>query len=155
MRYRDYEEFIAALNAHDVRYLIVGAHAVALHATPRATKDLDVYVDPEPRNAERALVALRTFFGGADLGYSVADFVDPNVVIQLGIPPVRIDIVASLDGVSSFEEAWKRRVDAAYGPVPAHYLGLDDLISAKEAADRPQDRADVDALRKERARKKG
>jgi hypothetical protein len=154
MRYRDYEEFIAALNANDVRYLIVGAHAVALHGHPRATKDLDVFIDPVAKNAERALAALRAFFGGADLGYTVADFVDPNTVIQLGVPPVRIDLLSSLDGIPSFEEAWTRRVDAAYGPVPAHYLGLEDLIAAKEAADRPQDRADVAALRKSRVRRK-
>ncbi len=154
MRYRDYEEFIAALNAHDVRYLIVGAHAVAFHATPRATRDLDVYLDPEEKNATRALAALHAFFGGADLGYSVADLTDPNMVIQLGVPPVRIDVLTSLDGIPSFRGAWDRRADAAYGPVPAHYLGLDDLIAAKEATDRPQDRADVASLRKKRTRKK-
>ncbi|NOT32019.1 MAG: hypothetical protein HOP15_16355 [Planctomycetes bacterium] len=153
MRYRDYEEFIAALNAHDVRHLIVGAHAVAFHATPRAT-NLDIYLGPEEGNATRALAALRAFFGGADLEYSVANLTDPNMVIQLGVAPVRIDLLTSLDGVSSFDEAWDRRVDAGYGPVAAHYLGLEDLIAAKEAAGRPQDRADVASLSKKRAKKK-
>lgn len=73
MRYHDYEEFIAALNAREVRYLIAGSHAVAYHATPRATKDLDIFLDPEPGNAGRALVAMKDFFGGADLGYRVED----------------------------------------------------------------------------------
>ncbi len=76
MPFRDYEEFIAALNAHGVRYLVVGAHAVALHARPRATKDLDVLIDPTPANARKALNALRAFFGGADLGYSIDDLMD-------------------------------------------------------------------------------
>ena len=149
MRYRDYEEFIAALNAHDVRYLIAGAHAVAYHGTPRATKDLDVYLDPEEENAKRTLAALAAFFGGAALGYEVADLTDPNMVVQIGVAPVRIDLLASLDGIPFFAVAWERRVDAAYGPVPAHYLSLDDLLSTKEAADRPQDRADIASLRKE------
>jgi len=76
MPFRDYEEFIAALNAHGVRYLVVGAHAVALHARPRATKDLDVLIDPTPANARKALNALRAFFSGADLGYSIDDLMD-------------------------------------------------------------------------------
>ncbi len=154
MRYRDYEEFIAALNAHDVRYLIAGAHAVAFHGNPRATKDLDLYLDPESENATRALAALRAFFGGADTGYAVADLTDPTMVIQLGVAPVRIDLLTSLDGIPSFAAAWERRADSAYGPVPAHYLSLEDLLAAKQAADRPQDRADIAALTKARARKK-
>jgi hypothetical protein len=148
MRYRDYEEFIASLNAHDVRYLIAGSHAVAFHSRPRATKDLDVYTEPEPENAARALAAIRSFFGGAELGYRVEDLTDPTTILQLGVEPVRIDLLTSLDGIPSFAAAWARRVDASYGPVPAHYLGLQDLISAKEAAGRPQDQADLDALRK-------
>jgi hypothetical protein len=154
MRYRDYEEFIAALNAHEVRYLIVGAHAVAFHAIPRATEDLDMFLDPERENAARSLSALRAFLGGADLGYKLEDLIDPNMVIQLGVPPVRIDLITSLDGISSFGEAWDRRVDASYGPVPAHYLGFEDLVATKEAAGRPQDRADLVSLRKSRAKKK-
>ena len=153
MRYRDYEEFIAALNAHGVRYLIAGAHAVALHSTPRATKDLDVFLDPDRENAARSLSALRAFFGGADLGYRLEDLTDPNMVLQLSVPPVRIDLLASLDGIRSFGEAWDRRVDGSYGPVPAHYLGFEDLLAAKEAAGRPQDRADIASLRKSRAKK--
>ena len=73
MASRDYEEFIAALNDHGVRYLIIGAHAVAFHARPRATKDLDILLDPTPANARRALAALRDFFGGADLGLRLSE----------------------------------------------------------------------------------
>ena len=78
--------------AQRVRYLLIGAHAVALHARPRATKDLDVLLDPAPPNLRRTLVALSAFFGGADLGYSVEDLADPDAIIQLGLAPVRIDL---------------------------------------------------------------
>ncbi len=94
----DYEEFIAALNAHGVRYLVVGAHAVAFHARPRATKDLDILLEPSPENAWRALAALRDFFGGADLGYTVEDLTDPRWIIQLGVAPIRIDLLAEIPG---------------------------------------------------------
>jgi hypothetical protein len=92
MASRDYEEFIVALNHHGVRYLIVGAHAVAFHARPRATKDLDLLLEPTRANARRTLAALRDFFGGVDLGYTVADLMDPRWIIQLGVAPIRIDL---------------------------------------------------------------
>jgi len=145
---RDYEEFIAAFNAHGVRYLVVGAHAVAFHARPRATKDLDLLVERTPQNAERALAALRDFFGGADLGYTLEDFLDPRWVIQLGVAPVRIDLLTVLQGCEDFGPAWENRSDGHFGAVPAHYLGLKDLLRAKEASGRPQDRADLRVLRK-------
>lgn len=151
MRYRDFEEFLASCNAHGVRYLVVGAHAVAFHSHPRATKDLDLYVEPTAENAERLLAAIRDFFGGTDLGFTVDDLADPDTILQLGVAPVRIDLLSSLDGIENFEQAWHRRADARYGPVDAHYISLDDLIAAKRSAGRDQDRADLKNL--ERARK--
>jgi predicted nucleotidyltransferase len=145
---RDYEEFIAALNDHGVRYLLIGAHAVAFHARPRATKDLDILLDPTPQNARRTLAALRAFFGGADLGYTVADLTDPRWIIQLGVAPVRIDLLSAVPGCPSFQAAWRSRVEARFGSVKANYLGLTDLIRAKEAAGRAQDQADVQVLRR-------
>jgi predicted nucleotidyltransferase len=145
---QDYEEFIAALNVHGVRYLVIGAHAVAFHARPRATKDLDILLEPTPENAHRALTALREFFGGADLGYTVEDLTDPQWIVQLGVAPVRIDLLSEIPGFPSFEAAWRNRVDAQFGAVQVHYLGLDDLLQAKEAAGRPQDRADVRVLQR-------
>lgn len=146
MASRDYEEFIDALNAHGVKYLIVGAHAVAFHARPRATKDLDIFLDHSRENAERILGALRDFFGGADPGYTIDDLTDPRWVLQLGVAPVRIDLLLELPGISSFAEAWDRRAEATFGEVTTFYLGLADLIRAKEAAGRPQDRADRGTL---------
>lgn len=147
---RDYEEFIAALNGQGVRYLVIGAHAVAFHARPRATKDLDILLDPTPANARRALAAIRGFFGGADLGYRVEDLTDPQWIIQLGVAPVRIDLHAGGSGLESFDVTWKNRVEARFGSVPTHYLGREDLIRAKKAVDRPQDRADIRVLQRAR-----
>jgi len=94
MASQDYEEFIAALNANDVRYLIVGAHAVAAYGRPRATKDLDVLLDHSRENAERIVRAIRQFFGGIDLGFRESDFLDLQWHIQLGVAPTRIDSLA-------------------------------------------------------------
>src|SRR5712691_203669 len=93
---QDCEEFIAALNAHGVRYLVIGAHAVAFHARPRATKDLEVLLEPTAENARRALAALRDFFGGADLGHTVEDLLDPQWIVQLRVAPVRIDLLSEI-----------------------------------------------------------
>jgi len=154
MSYPDFEEFIGALNGRGVRYLVIGAHAVAFHARPRATKDLDLYIDPTPANAKRLQAALRDFFGGSPPGYADSDVLDPDVVIQLGVAPVRIDILSSVAGLASFSAAWRHRQDAPFGSVEAHYLSLDDLLLAKAAAGRPQDRADLVSLQRARKRRR-
>lgn len=154
MPYPDFEEFVAALNAHGVRYLIVGAHALAHHARPRATKDLDVLLDRTPANSRRAIEAIRSFFGGADLGYSAEDLMDPEWFLQLGVAPVRIDLLTNLMGCSKFASLWKNRVQAKFGSVAANFLSLDDLIAAKSAAGRPQDLADLHELQKVQRRRK-
>lgn len=152
MAFPDFEEFIGALNENGVRFLIAGAHAVAFHAQPRATKDLDILIDPDPENTARTLNAMRAFFGGEDLGYTVEDLADPQWVIQLGVAPVRIDLFTSIAGVPDFSVAWNERVDARFGKVAAHYLGLGTLIEAKRASGRAQDRADLEVLARARAR---
>jgi hypothetical protein len=151
MASRDYEEFIAEFNAHGVRYVVVGAHAVAAHARPRATKDLDVLIDPTASNARRVLAALKDFFGGVDLGYQVKDFTDPKWIVQLGVAPVRIDILAGIPGCRSFRGVWSRRYHGRFGRVPANYLSLEDLVRAKQAIGRPQDLADIESLRRAQA----
>lgn len=154
MPFQDYEEFIAALNAHGVRYLVIGAHAVAFHARPRATKDLDIFLDPTPANGRRALAALRDFFGGTDLGYTVEDLIDPRWIIQLGVAPVRIDLVSGIPGCPNFEAIWENHTEARFGAVKAYYIGLNDLIRAKEAAGRAQDQADVRILRRAKGQRR-
>jgi hypothetical protein len=144
----DYEEFIGALNAHGVRYLVVGAHAVAFHARPRATRDLDIWLDPTPANARKTLAALCDFFGGADLGYTVEDLTNPDWILQIGVAPVRIDLILRLPGCPDFRTPWRNRVEACFGSARACYLGLDDLIAAKKAAGRVQDLADARMLQR-------
>lgn len=145
---RDYEELLASLNEHQVRYLVVGAHAVAFHARPRATKDLDLFIEPTPENAEQVVAAIRAFFGGADLGLKPQDFLIPGRIVQLGVAPARIDLLSRLSSQLDFAAAWERRVDAPFGEVPAYFLALGDLIREKESAGRPQDYADLVSLRR-------
>jgi predicted nucleotidyltransferase len=147
MKSRDYEEFLASLNASGARYLIIGAHAVAFHARPRATKDFDLFIEPTPDNVERVLAAIRDFLG-SDLGLKVADLTTPGRFVQLGVAPTRIDLLSRLASRRDFAAAWEFRVDAKFGEIDAHYLSLDDLIQEKERADRDQDRADLRSLRK-------
>ena len=151
MPFQDYEEFIASLNEHHVRYLIVGAQALAHHARPRATKDLDIWIDPAAANAKRVLAAMHSFFG-ADTGYTVRDLTDRSTVIQLGVAPVRIDILSGLSGVARFSDAWKNRTEGTFGTARTYFIGLEELILSKEAADRLQDRADVRVLKRAKAK---
>lgn len=153
MAHPDFEEFIDALERKNVRYLIIGAHALAYHASPRATKDLDLLVEATESNARRFLAALKLFFNGTPPPYSVADVLDPDLILQLGVAPVRIDIFSHVPGIRSFAAAWRRRVDAKFGPKRTHFVSREDLISAKTAAGRLQDQADLAVLRRT-ARKK-
>jgi predicted nucleotidyltransferase len=153
MRSRDYEEFVESLNASGARYLIVGAHAVAFHARPRATKDFDLFIEPTPENAERVLAAIRDFLG-SDLGLTAEDLTAPGRIVQLGVAPSRIDLLSRLAGPRDFASVWGSRVDAKFGDVDAHYLSLEDLIEEKEHADRDQDRADVRSLRRVRKQRR-
>jgi len=151
LKSRDYEEFVESLNQSGVRYLIVGAHAVAFHARPRATKDFDLLIDPTGENAERVLRAIRQFLG-TDLGLTREDLSTPGRVVQLGVAPSRIDLMAQISGIEDFQRAWERRVDAVFSDVPAHYLCLEDLIQAKASAGRDQDKADLRVLKRVRRR---
>lgn len=145
----DFREFVESFNEHEVRYLVVGGYALAAHGLPRATGDLDAWVWIGGDNPERVLAAL-TAFGFGALGLEVADFDHPDSIVQLGYPPYRIDILTSIDGVE-FDGAWSRRLSVDAGGVPLVVIGRDDLLRNKIAADRPQDRADVERLtRKDR-----
>lgn len=149
----DFVEFIASLNAHAVRYLIVGGYAVAFHARPRATKDIDVLVDPGVANARRARKAIAAFLGSAT-GITVAKLRNPRTVLVLGRSPVRIDVLTSLEGVT-FRSLWSRRVEATFDGERANYIGLDDLVLVKNIAGRPVDLQDVrilEGVRKRRPR---
>ena len=147
--YPDYKELLSALNAHGVKYLVIGAYAVSIHAQPRATKDLDILVKADAENAAAVFAALARF--GAPLeGLTPADFAQPGPFFRMGREPVGVDILTTIPGVE-FDEAWPRRieaiVDSASG-LKASFISRQDLIAAKLAAGRPQDLADVDAIRK-------
>jgi hypothetical protein len=143
---QDFEELLASLNARRVRYLIGGAHALAFHGRPRATKDLDLFVAPSAANAKRFVNALADFFGGDAPSYvTVKALLDPNLIIQIGVAPVRVDVLSHF-ATLSFAEAWRTRADAKFGAVDAHYLSREALIAEKRHFDRPQDRADVAVL---------
>jgi len=138
----------AALNATGARFLIVGAYAMAAHGVPRATGDLDVWVEPGPENGPRVFAALARF--GAPLqalGITLPDLLVPGVVCQIGLPPRRIDVTTVIDGVE-FAEAWKKRLEGSLGPVRVNYLGREALLRNKHAAGRAKDLADIAALRR-------
>jgi len=142
----DFRDLLKEFNDEGVDYLVVGAYAVIIHAQPRYTKDLDIWVRPTAANAERVFRALQMF--GAPLhGITPADFTDPDVVYYMGVPPNRIDILSSIAGLD-FDSAWANRVERTYGDVPIHVLGKADLIRAKRTSGRPQDLLDVDTLEK-------
>src|SRR5208283_3747988 len=143
----DYTELLSILNAHRVRYLVIGAYAVAIHAQPRATKDLDILVNADPENAEAVFVALAEF--GAPLeGLTAADFAEPGPFFRMGREPVGVDILTAIPGVD-FDAAWERRVEAvldAETGLRAFFISRDDLIAEKLASGRPHDLADVSAI---------
>jgi predicted nucleotidyltransferase len=155
MAQRDYEEFFGLLNANGVKFLIVGAHAVAFYARPRATKDIDILHEATEESAVRILKAIRAFFGGYDLGLTIDDLCNPDLIVQLGVAPVRIDLMGSISGISSFEDVWSKRETGKYGEADVSYISLDDLIRNKEKANREQDKADLKYLRQAKASKRG
>ena len=145
---KDYEELLGLLNRHEVRYCIVGAYALALHTKPRYTKDMDLFVDPTPLNAERILAALQDF-GFGSLNLTENDFTEKGQIIQLGFEPVRVDILTDIKGVS-FDEVWQQRVTANYGKIEANFINLENLIKSKRSSGRAQDYADLQALERVR-----
>lgn len=140
----DFRDLFAALNAAGAEYLLVGGYALAVHAAPRFTKDLDVWVNPTPENAARVHEALRRF--GAPLGeLRIDDLSSLGVVFQLGVPPNRIDVLTAIDGVS-FPEAWPERLDTAYGEQRVSVISRRHLVMNKRATGRAQDLLDAEVL---------
>jgi hypothetical protein len=142
---RDLNEFIGLLNSRSVEFLVVGGHAVAFHGHPRLTGDIDVFLRPNPKNAERILRVLRDF-GFGNLELTERDFTIPERIVQLGQPPNRIDLLTSISGVS-FDEGWAGRAAGQLGDHQVSFLGWDALIRNKVASDRDKDRLDVKKLR--------
>jgi len=140
----DFKELLACLNARGVEYMIVGGYALAFHGAPRYTGDLDVWVKPDAENARRVLAALADF-GVGSLDLKEIDLRSADRVVQIGVPPVRVDLLTSLSGVS-WEEAVGRRVRGPYGDMEVPYMGRDDFLANKKACGRHKDLADIEAL---------
>jgi hypothetical protein len=146
--FQDYKDLLFAFHAHGVKYLIVGGYAVSFHAQPRATKDIDIFIAADPANA-RAVYAALTDFGAPLQNISVEDLSDRNGFIRFGQEPLGFDVLPAIPGVD-FDSAWGRRVEAVIDPgagLKAYFISRDDLISSKLATARPQDLADVNAIR--------
>ena len=141
---QDFKDLFAELNAHDVEFLVVGAHALAAHGHVRATKNLDVWVRPDQENTLGVIRAL-TAFGAPTQAVTKNDFAVPGITFQIGVEPVRIDIITAVDGLT-FDAAWPNRVASEYGGEPVFVISREDLISNKRASGRPQDIADIAAL---------
>ena len=143
----DFRDVLELFNEHKVDYLIVGGYALAFHGAPRYTGDIDIFVRPDQDNAQRIMKALDAF-GFGSVGLKTGDFQYPDKVVQLGVPPVRIDIVTSVTNVS-WETAASNRAEGKYGDVAVHYIGRNEFISNKRAIGRKKDLADLEALGEE------
>jgi hypothetical protein len=143
----DWTDLLFALLDAEVRFLVVGAHAMGIHGVPRATRDLDVWVEPSPENAARVWRALTAFGAPLDaLHVEQADFADRATVVQFGVPPVRVDVLTDISGVPQFAAAWTARSEHAVRGRAVPFIGREALIANKRAAGRPKDLADLDAL---------
>lgn len=148
----DYAEILSALFAENAEFIVVGAFALAAHGAPRTTGDIDLWVNPDPANAQRVWKALLRF--GAPLaGLSLEDFSKPDVVFQMGVPPVRIDLLTSIDGVE-WSEAWAGHVVKDVEGVRVPVLSDTHLIKNKRATGRPQDLVDADLLERRQSKRK-
>jgi hypothetical protein len=140
----DFSALLLAFNAHHVEYLLVGAHALAVYGHVRATKDVDVWVRPDSENAQRVLQALSEF--GAPLGdLNQDDLSKAGTIFQIGMPPIRIDVITAIDGVE-FAEAWPDRLKTSFGGLPVFVISRHHLITNKKTSARLQDLADVEQL---------
>lgn len=149
---KDFQEFIELLNKHSVAYMVVGAHALAFHGKPRHTGDLDIWINPTDENAEK-MIAVINEFGFGSVGLKKHDFLRDHYVTQLGYPPLKIDILNSISGVT-FDEAYNNRLFIDVDGLNIGYIGLDDLIKNKQGTARKQDIADLENLYKLSNKKK-
>lgn len=141
---QDFKEFIQSLNDNNVRYLVVGGYAVAIHGYPRYTKDMDIWIERTPENARQMVKALNQF-GFASLGLKSSDFLVEDQIIQLGYPPRRIDIITSLLGVE-FIHCYDTRMQLGIEGVQINFIDLENLRKNKKATGRSQDLADLEKL---------
>ena len=139
---QDFEDILSIMHKHEVKYLIIGGLAFIYHAKPRYTKDIDIWAESTAANIERANAALQEF--GSPY---ILEFGKENEVVQIGVPPNRIDLLQNIEGVV-FADAWAKREQGPYGKVAANWIDIDSLISAKGSIDVPRHQQDVKELLK-------
>ena len=141
---KDFKELLESFNTRGVEYVIVGGYALAFHGVPRYTGDIDLLAKPSPDNARRIMEGL-TAFGFGSIGLEASDFETPGSVVQLGRPPVRVDIMTSIDGVS-WEAVDRDKVQGQYADLDVFYIGREQFIANKKAIGRHKDLADIEML---------
>jgi hypothetical protein len=140
----DFTDLLKLFNVNHVRYLIIGGYAMIQYAEPRYTKDLDVWISTDTANAQAIYQALKEF--GAPLaGLTAADFAEEGYFYQMGVPPMRVDILMGIPGIE-FEDAWEKKVEIDFDGLAVTFISREDLITAKRASGRPQDMIDADTL---------
>jgi hypothetical protein len=144
---QDFKEFIQLLNDNQVKYLVIGGYAVAVHGHPRYTKDIDIWIEISEENAQKLVIAL-TQFGFESLGLTSDDFQTPYQIIQLGYPPNRIDLITNPDGIDS-QTCYDSKIEVTLNDVPVKFINLDNLKKNKLASGRLQDLADLEKLQDE------
>ena len=142
---QDFREFIELLIKNKAEYLVVGGYAVGIHGHPRYTGDLDIWLNATPLNAERILQSVNEF-GFSSFRLTQEDFTKPSNVIQLGYPPLRIDLLTEIDGVS-FEECFRNRKEVSIDNLTVNFIGYEDLLKNKKESGRPRDIDDIDHLK--------
>ncbi len=143
---KDFKELLKLFNKNKVNYVIVGAYALAFHGCPRYTGDLDILIESSPSNAKKILKAIKEF-GFGSLKLKIKDFTSEKKVIQLGMPPIRIDILTSLTGVT-WKQISSNRAKGKYGSISVYFIGKKELIANKRALGRLKDLADIEAIKK-------
>lgn len=140
----DFRDFLRLLNSHDVRYLLIGGYAVGYHGYPRATGDMDIWVERTEGNATKLMDVLRDF-GFANPSAARGALLEADRVVRMGVPPIRIELLTGISGVS-FDKCYASREAGAIDGIPVNILALDDLKANKKAAGRLKDLADLEEL---------
>jgi hypothetical protein len=141
---QDFKDLLELFNKHRIDYIIVGGYALGFHGAPRYTGDLDIFVKPDLVNARKIMQALDEF-GFGSVGLTAADFEKEGKVVQLGFPPVRVDIITSITGVT-WEQARLGRIEGPFGDVLVYFIGRDEFVANKRALGRKKDLADLEAV---------
>lgn len=141
---KDFKELLELFNKYKVEYVIVGAYALAFHGCPRYTGDLDLLVKPDLDNAKKIIESIK-LFGFSSLDLSLEDFTSLGKVIQLGVPPIRIDLITSITALT-WEQIEPHKLKGEYAGVPVYFIGKDELILNKKALGRHKDLADIESI---------